>query len=326
MSAIKNWFKNKLLSLAIAVSNTEKNLLAQDGRGLGEGNKQERKVGQGTLADDLLRGELTQEVKDLRWRMYKVMKAMEGVKVNITMDRDLGEDEEGNSLGGKDPNFIIGESTVRDPSAMKVIKQDESDPYELELSFNNDPITMGVSETLGISSITAKAWTGDTELNEVSHREYDAGSKTEPPIKIVRNFVPKFFIETFAKKLNVRKIDEKTRLLEFYISKYPDEYKFNTKLIIKEIQKIIAQGPLKSNFLQFDEVGFITYKTAGVKDLLGYGYKILNFDKIVEFDGNYIIKFKAEVIVDGQDLTAEYVEEGLEKKYENKEARLKTKE
>lgn len=324
MSAIKNWFKNKLLSLAIAVSNTEKNLLAQDGRSLGEGNKQERKVGQGTLADDLLRGELTQEVKDLRWRMYKVMEASEKVKSNITMERDengkLKLDGEGH------PKFIIGIPTVYDPvNIIKNIKPDPFDPYELELSYDNNSVTIGVHETLEISGIKAKAWTGDTELNEVSHREYDAGSKTEPNLKIIRNFVPKFYIESFTRKLMVRKIGGKQKLLEFYISKYVDEYKFNTKLIINEIKKIMTNGPMTSNFIQFDEVGFISDKTAGAKDLLAFGYKILSFDKIVEFDGYYVVKFKAEVVVDGEDITADYKEEELEKKYENKEVRIKTK-
>jgi hypothetical protein len=54
--------------------------------------------------------------------------------------------------------------------------------------------------------------------------------------------------------------------------------------------------------------------------MLDFEYKIVKFDKLIEFDGYYVVKFKAEVIKNGESLIEQYREEGLDKKYENKEA------
>ena len=59
-----------------------------------------------------------------------------------------------------------------------------------------------IRKTLGVIS---------NEDNEYHDIEY--------PIKVDREDIPKFKIEEFTKKLNVRIIDETNRLVEFYISK-----------------------------------------------------------------------------------------------------------
>ena len=50
-----------------------------------------------------------------------------------------------------------------------------------------------------------------------------------------------------------------------------------------------------------------------------YHYKVNGFDKLVEFDGNYIIKFKSEVILNGEYLLEKYRMKDLDAKYKNKE-------
>jgi hypothetical protein len=67
------------------------------------------------------------------------------------------------------------------------------------------------------------------------------------------------------------------------------------------------------------EVEFITHNTLGSSDFLHYSYEILKVDKIIEFDGNYVIKFKAKVINNGVDILSDFVETDLETKYNNKE-------
>jgi len=71
--------------------------------------------------------------------------------------------------------------------------------------------------------------------------------------------------------------------------------------------------------LELSGVGFTTYKSTGVKDFHQYQYQITNFDKIIEFNGHYVIKFKANVIVNGIYLLEKYRLDELDKKYEKKE-------
>jgi hypothetical protein len=132
----------------------------------------------------------------------------------------------------------------------------------------------------------------------------------------------KFQIENFAKKMNVRTISETEKLLEFYVSKYSDEDNRKSSLFLSEIKKAI-NNPRATDFLDILSVTFVSYNTTGVRDMLDFEYKITKFDKLVEFDGYYVIKFKSEVIKNGESLIDKYREVELDKKYENKEKKRK---
>lgn len=313
---MKNWFKNKIAAITFAFSNVEKNILNQDGKTVDNGTNQERRHLQGTLADSLVHGEITQEVKNLRWRTYKILKNSDKTSLEFDYIDDNG-------------NIYYRTKRNDEKAILKKIKLDDNDSYELEMVVINDEVTIGAYDAITkyfkeyetpIESIN------DNNDNVVSHgeitgQEYFATNKTEKPINITREYMPTFFIENFTKRINIRKIDETKKLLEFYVSKYPDEYNKNSKLFIKEIEKAIKSGPRNISFLAIDELEFITNKTLGATDFLHYSFKILNFDKIVEFDGNYVIKFVSETLIDGENVLLKYVESELEEKYNKKEAK-----
>ena len=85
MSALKKWFKNQVIALTMSMTNVEKNMLGQGGGSqLSEDvTAKHLRHMQGTLLDALMRGEVTQEVKDLRWRMYKVDQAASNMKAKF---------------------------------------------------------------------------------------------------------------------------------------------------------------------------------------------------------------------------------------------------
>jgi hypothetical protein len=295
--SLKKWFRDKIAGLTIAVSSVEKNSLGQNGTSLTTLIGEERRSTEGQLADSLIHGEVTQEVKNLRWRTYKVLK-----ETNRKDAKIVGYDDEGNP--------IVHINDVNQKNILNKIKTDTYDDYELELVVDNSEITNSISELLEY-----------IENSIISSNYYFAFNKTKKPITLKRSFIPKFELEKYCKKLHVKKIDENKRLLEFYVSKYPDEFNVNFKLFLKEVEKVINNGPRNINFLEINEVSFITDKTIGSIDFLHFEYKILFFDKIVEFDGNYVIKFISEISINGVDLLEMYKEEELEEKYKNKEAR-----
>ena len=312
---MKNWFKNKIAAITFAFSNVEKNIFSQDGETTDNGTNQERRHLQGTLADSLVHGEITQEVKNLRWRTYKIIKASD----KTTLEFDY-IDENG--------NVFYKTKKTNHKSTLKKIKVDKYDDYPLEMVFNNNEVTIGTQDAVNKYFKQYDEPIHSTNENglvvshgEITSKEYFATNKTEPQINITREYVPNFLIENFTKKINIRTIDGNKKLLEFYVNKYPDEYNKNSKFFIKEIEKAIKLGPRNISFLDINEVEFITNKTLGAADLLHYSYKILNFDKIIEFDGNYVIKYISEVLIDGEDILTEYVEKELEEKYKNKEAK-----
>lgn len=318
MGKISNWFKKQITALALATANVEKNAFGQEGNNLDEDSGKYQRHNQGTLADALERGEITQEVKELRWRMFKILEASDKALITI-----LGADEEGYlTLDVEQPN----------PTGLKVllnkVRVDDFDDYPLEMVVNNKPITLGSIESLTDeikeydyderkSTVREDDGSFVATLGEISSDTHQSSMKMERPVKVLRELRPKFEIEKFSTKLNVRKINDSERLLEFYVSIYPDEYDKTSKLFLSELKRAI-QNPRSSNMLDMLSVGFTTYKTIGVKDFHQFQYRITGFDKIVEFDGHYIIKFKSEVIINGEYLLSKYRLSDLDEKYNNK--------
>ena len=217
-----------------------------------------------------------------------------------------GFDEEGYPI-------YSGSTLIPTKQLLKKVKIDNLDNYELEMVFKNIPITMGINEAIN------QFYTGET----ISAMNYFSTLKQDQPIKIERKNYPKFDIEKYTKKVNIRHIEGNKKMIEFYVSKYEDELNKTSKLFLKEVKKLINDGPRNIDFIEFDEVGFVSENTLGSDDFLCYGYKILSFDKVIEFDGHYVIKFIGELTINGDDLFEKYVELELEEKYKNKESKKK---
>ena len=309
---IKKWLKSQAAAIIMASSNVEKNSFTQEKKTIDDDVKHEKKQQSLDLLSSLQNNVVTQEVKDLRWRMYKVLKASEKISVsNITYDKD---------------DNLTGYSTSKIKSGLDKIKLDSFDRYPLEMVYMNDEQTINSVDVLDnkhIGLLDDKIFNEKEEsftIGEI-HGENLAHTRPERQLTIERKYYPKFFIENYTKKLNVRFIDNQTRLLEFYISKYPDEMNPATGMLVKQLVKII-NGTLpidKSDFIQIDNVEFVSNKTIGTSDYLQYRYNDITFDKLIEFDGNYIIKYIANVEINGADILAEYIQEELDMKYENKE-------
>lgn len=311
---IKQWFTNQIARIMFSVSNVEKNALGQSGESLESDVNKHQRLRQGQVSDSLINGEITQEVLNLKWRTYKILKATEGVKSTI-----VGYDED---------DMPIVKTTKKSPKlGLKKVKVDLYDDYKLEMVLDNSEITLNTADIMGNKELSIldsvlENYDDDGNLISVSHAtigatELMATEKGDRPIKIERTDLTNFLIENYTKKLNVRKINKKEKMLEFYVSSYPDEYNKTTTLLLSSIKKVI--GGKHSSFLDFDAVEFLTFKTIGSEDFLLYRYENIKFDKIIEFNGFYVIKFKADVIINGKDILEKHMVEELEKKYKNKD-------
>ena len=299
-----SWLKRKMAGIALATGSVEKAALGQDGGlDLGTASAQHQRHRQGSLADALTQGEVTQEVQEVRWRMYKVLEESKKFKTNV-----IGYDEDGYMLTEQveiDSTSKGGLSKVK----MDDTKYSETDEakeagyeyYPLELIVTNDVETKSIAESFG---------------------EIDGGRSkaTDTVITCLREGPVKFNLEKFATKMNVREITDTEKLLEFYVSIYPSEEDRKTFLFISQIKKAII-NPRSADFLDIVGVDFVSNNTVGAMDLHEFKYEIIKFDKIVEFDGYYVIKFKANVTVNGVSLYEQFRDEDLDKRYENKEKR-----
>ena len=281
-----NWFKKNMALLALAMSKVEHNALTQEKKDLNEEISQEQSHKKGFLSDALLKGELNQEVRMLRYRTYKVLDAAS--RINLT-----------NAVFSPDGELISYSVEKKDFSHVRD-KGDPYDNYKVEMIVDNAKTTAGFTET-------------GSRPDSV---------KSNPLIECTREVTPKFRIEDYAKKLYIRHISNKEKLLEFYISKYLDTSDIKTTFLISDLKKIMAKVKVKYyDLLDIKSVIFTTINTAGFEDLCAFEYDITKFDKVVEHDGQYIVKFFADVRIDGAPILDKYLEEELEEKYKNKELR-----
>ena len=312
---LTNWVKRKMAMIALAMSKVEKNAFSQSGEELTNNMSQEQRHTQGTVADDLKQGKITAEVENLRWRMYKILEETQGRTAEI-----IGYDEYGLP--------IVNTKKIDYKSALKKIKLEPSDEYPLEMVVDNTEIVMSGNEAMDndyiqLSDNVILNYDDAGNILSASHGvisgdEYFATNKTDKPIYIERNSLPKFELETYTKKLYIRKISDSKKLLEFFVSMYPDEYNRTTRLFISDIKKAMVK-PIESTILNIEKVGFITYNTVGSGDFLEYKYNNIVFDKIVEYNGHYVIKFIGDVEIEGESILETHRVVSLDKKYENKE-------
>jgi len=295
MCDIINWVKKQIIIFYVSLVNVDKNLLNQNKRLLDDNEHQTTKHTQGQIADSLLNGELTKEVVDLRWRTYKILKETNGLEsVSVGFDSD---------------GFpIIETKKINRKHSLSKIKLDDYDNYELEMVVDNTPITVSITDTL------KTIFENDT----VNNLDHQTSIKNKYPIIVKRMGIGNFDIEKYTKKLNVRIIDNNKRLLEFYISSYKNDENLTQKLFLKKLRKSI-DNPNYSNIFNIDSINFITDKTIGVQDLLEFEYTDLKYDKTIQFDGYYVVKFIGTIEKNGIDMTTIYLSDGLEIKYKNKD-------
>jgi hypothetical protein len=309
-----NWIKNKIAGLFLAVSNVEKNSFSQGDKLLSDDINNHSEKETGTLMNSLKNNIITQEVMDLRWRMYKVIQETDALTTQIT-----GYEADGTP---------ITKTTKKDTKkGLKKIKMDTYDNYPLEFVIPNDEIVTSGNDTMSNKYIEVfdKPTINHDEdgvivsvsHGEISGEEYYFTHKTEMPIIISSEITRRFYLENFTKKLNVRNISETEKLLEFYVSIYPDVDNRTSRLFLSELKKLF-NGNRVSDIIDINDVNFITYKAIGVNDFLEYKYEIKSFDKVIEYNGNYVIKFIAKPIINGEDILTKYKQNELELKYTNK--------
>jgi hypothetical protein len=308
------WIKNKIAMVLFSLSVLDKKILAQKTNTINDNIDFIIEKDQGALHHGLRNQIVNEEVKKLRWRMYKVLKEINGVNVDI--------------VGYDDNNMPITKIKKVDKKVgLSKIKLDSYDRYKLEMVIDNTEIPLSGIESFDNDKIDILETPKNNFINgvvassthgNISANEYFATHKSKVPIKIERDSIPKFELEVYTKKLNIRKINNTDRLLEFYVSLYPDIYNRRSRLFISDIKKAI-ENPRGSTILDIKNVSFVTHKTLGVEDFRGYSYDIKSFDKIIEFNGYYVVKFIGVVVVDGVDIFDEYRVDELDKKYDKKE-------
>ena len=272
---IKDKIQMFFYSLFYGMKSTEDIVFHQNGLNNNDGTSIIQQVQDKRVSKALLKGEVTQEVQELRYRTYKL-------------------DKESKTYEYYSPTLALKNNKQDN----KFLKYDDRDGLELITVQPNDFMVETVGET----------------LEQVGGR----GKRTQFRIKIKRNFVPRYKIEEYITRLDVKKLDETHVILDLYVSKYPNDKDFKSKGFVREVEKI-RDEKIKSDILDYEEISFITKHAYRMDDMVKFVFRNIWFKEVVEFDGHYIVRFKASLHRDTIDLTKIYYSKTMDEKYKNKE-------
>lgn len=242
-----------------------------------------KEVHQNRVAKDLLAGKETQQVRELRYRTYAV-------------DRETKKYEYYSP-------FLSKKRTS--PKELPDIF-DKSDGLGVIVIQENMPIFENVSD--GLRQIGKRGERQKYWLN------IDRGGK----------FIPRYRLEEYTLRLVVKEPKNgngSVAILEFYVSKYPNEEDLKSKGFVREIEHMMEDNAIRGDIVTMDGVSFITSNAFGADDMVEFRFKNPYPLSIREYKGNYVLCFKAGVVVNGHDIVEDYYERSIAEKYANKEPR-----
>lgn len=229
---------------------------------------------------DLLRGEVTQRVKELRHEMYQA-------------DRKSHEyDYIGNGIVKKKKKKANSFNSFDD-------KFENSENLPVVMAIFNQEDTGGLSDNLLDSVVGLK-------------------DKRDFTIRIKRNFIPRMRIEKWASMLTVKELDDENGkfILDIYIPNYESQFDRTKKPFLNELERV-RQGFTRSELIDIEEISFTTYNSLGCDDNNEFKYHVDKYIGSVIYDKNYtILKFEC-TLIEHLDYVNMYIDKIAEEKFEN---------
>lgn len=286
---IGNFFKKiifniKLLwhSLFYGIKVAEQKTMGVTKEGSSEDSTIEQQVTQDNVYADLLKGEVTQEVENLRDSSYRGYKASFDYKY-------IGN---GNSV--KKETMLSDDVNVYNP-----------DNLHVALVQDNKLITQSVKDVLD----------GVEDNDDVKNENKDFTLIME------RDNFPRFHFEQYVKKIVVRDYNGIEKKIDLYCSVYPRLKRPTDSIFITEMEKIMNNDIKPTDTILIDSVEFVTDGCYGAKDITFYRFSEMQYEEINVYDGNFVITYSGIAICDGLDLTEQYKTEEMNKKYKEKAAK-----
>lgn len=242
----------------------------------------QQRVEDNRVSKALLRGELTQEVEELRYRTYNV-------------------DREAKNYEYYTPLLAMRREKM-DSKFVRYWNDDNLDIITIQPNEINDD---------GINSVNVD--------KEGTYKEYELfNQRHNYSIHLTRGeFIPRYYIEDYIKRVVVRKIDDIHSMLDLYVSKYPNDKDFKSKGFVREIEKI-KSDKLRSDIIDIQTLSFTTNHAFKYENMFEFEFDNIHLSYINEFDGFYVISFKSRNVKNGIDLMKKYYSKSMADKYKAK--------
>ena len=287
MKKIFRTIRNFIYNLFYGLSNAEKLITQNSNNDTPISINQQ--VVQNRVSQALLKGEVTQEVEELRYRTYKV-------------------DRESKSYEYFSPTL----AKKRNENDSKFVHYENSDNLPIvTIQPNKQKVETVIDALKDVKLETDK----NKEVN-VNVGEFKQIKKYN--INITRgDFTPRYKLEEYTKRLVVKKLKPVHKyVLDFYVSKYYDMSDIKSKGFVREVEKIMNEG-LRSDITDIKKVNFVTEHAFKLDDMIEFTFKYLTFQNIIEYDGHYIFRYKA-TLKQQHDMLNDFYSKSMDEKYQKK--------
>lgn len=284
LNKIKRLIQTSIISFMYGLKKTEEDILGQKASALSGLSSIEQKQQMNKLAQDLLKGEVTEEVEILRDRVYYVSDESKKFKVVV--------DTVGNSKAFRN---------LTQPNKPKVY---EIEGYEPKIIMDNNAIPSGVID--GLNAVGGY------------------GIKDIYPLKFTYEYnPPKFDLTQYIRKMVIKVGIDNDIMIDFYVPIFTDSFERLEKIFDNEINKV-KEGKRKPNNLAFETVEFITDKAYGVDDLRKFKFKFIKLLAITEYEGKNILTYQVSQVDNDEKITDKYINQKLRDNYANNAPRTDT--
>lgn len=246
---------------------------------VGNGSSIEQQKEVQSVYKDMLKGEITQEVIELRHEMYFAERASKKYKYT------------GNGRAVKMNDIIKynGDLETSDGLDISIVQENKEDIGSL---LDYEIYNIGNEVALGEKS--------QGDLNKVKEKKFT--------IKIKRDFLAKFNIEQYTEKIVIKQLNDDESIIDIYVYQYMKQFNNIHKLFLKQIEQIYT-GDIRNDIIEFNSISFITNNAYGAEDLLEYEFSNIQFENIIRFNEFYVLRFLGKNVKYGNDLLNEIYDE-----------------
>ena len=246
---------------------------------VGNGSSIEQQKEVQSVYKDMLKGEITQEVIELRHEMYFAERASKKYKYT------------GNGRAVKMNDIIKynGDLETSDGLDISIVQENKEDVGSL-LDY----------EIYNIGNEVA--------LGEKSQGDLSKSKQKKFTINIKRDFLAKFNIEQYTEKIVIKQLNDDESIIDIYVNQYMKQFNNIHKLFLKQIEQIYT-GDIRNDIIEFNSIYFITNNAYGAEDLLEYEFNNIQFENIIRFNEFYVLRFLGKNVKYGNDLLNDVYDE-----------------
>ena len=246
-----------------------------------------QQVKPGGVFSDMLEQKVTKEVEEMRDKYYRVIREADKYKPVLTKTVDLNGNEVV-SFGGvtkKTKEDFMQHADVYETPDTKLITIQDNYHFQKHSSIGSYEVSTGLYD-------------------------YDT------TISIERDFIPRFEIEKFVKKVVVRKGENQERsFVDLYLPTEASQFGKIDAILISNLYGIFNEKNMRSDVIDFNKIYWYSDKAWNCEEICSFSYDDIKPVDINVFDGSFVVTFDCHVIEEKKDLAEKFKTKELDEKY-----------